>query len=183
MSLQAPVATEGPIGCAAAMEPQTSRESRDAAEVRVAAAQFADPQWARAPLGWYASLLAVTLPLFALGMVASALADRLVFAGWAIGAGTGSALLLRAAWVRGWNAPARAALVLGWAALALLAFAALVVRHGEVLDLGYRALLWPIYSPLLTKPLAADVAAAVLALAAIACLVHARSRRRAGVAS
>ena len=182
MSVQARAAIEAPIGYAAAMEPPISSESRDASE-RPIASQIADPQWTRAPRGWYTSLLAGTLPLFALGMVASALADRLVFAGWAIVAGTGAALLLRAAWVRGWSVPARAALVLGWAALALLAFAALVVRHGEVLDLGYRALLWPIYSPVLTKPLAAGVAAAMLALASVACLVLARSRRRAGAPS
>ena len=180
MSVQARVATEAPSGYAVAMEPPGSVEPRDASGL--VAPRIADPRWARAPRGWYASLLAVTLPLFAIGMVASALADRLVFAGWAIVAGTGSALLLRAAWVRGWRVPARAALVLGWAALGLLAFAALVARHGEVLDLGYRTLLWPIYSPVLTKPLAAGVAAAVLGLAAIACLVLARSRRRAGAA-
>ncbi|HEV8241236.1 MAG TPA: hypothetical protein VGS57_17865 [Thermoanaerobaculia bacterium] len=128
-------------------------------------------------------MLAATLPLFALGLLASALADRLVFAGWALVAGAGSALLLRAAWVRGWSAPARAALVLGWAALALLAFSALVTRHGEVLDLGFRALLFPIYSPLLTKPLAARVGAGALALAAVASLVFARARRRPEAAS
>jgi len=181
MSVQARVATEAPSGYGAAMEPQTSREPRVAADAAIHA-RIADPKWARAPRGWYASLLACTLPLFALGMVASALADRLVFAGWAIVAGAGSALLLRAAWMRRWSVPVRAALVLGWAALALLAFAALVVRYGEVLDLGYRALLWPIYSPVLTKPLAAPVAAALLALAAIVWLVLGRLRRRVGAA-
>ena len=145
--------------------------------------QISDSEWSTAPRGWYASLLAGTLPLFALGMVASALADRLVFAGWALVAGTGYALLLRVAWVRGWSVPARAALVLGWAALAMLSFATLVARHGEVLDLGYRALLWPIYVPVLTKPVAARVATTVLALAAVASLAFARSRRRAGAAS
>lgn len=176
--MQATVATEAAVAYAAAMEPQTMGEPHGASEAAISA-RIADPKWTAAPRGWYVSLLACTLPLFALGMVASALADRLVFAGWAIVAGTGSALLLRAAWVRGWSMPARAALVLGWAALALLAFAALVARHREVLDLGYRALLWPIYSPVPTKPLAAGVAAAVLALAAVVCVVLARSRGRA----
>ena len=111
--------------------------------------------WTPAPRGWYAAQLAGTLPLFVLGMVASALADRLAFAGWALVAGSGHALLLRAAWGRGWSAAARAALVLGWSALALLAFGTLVERHGEILDLGYRALLWPLYSPALTRPSAA----------------------------
>ena len=146
-------------------------------------ADTVDKDWSPAPRGWYASLLAGTLPLFALGMPASALADRLDFAGWAIVAGTGYALLLRAAWVRGWSAAARAALVLGWTALALLAFATLVARHQEVLDLGYRALLWPVYMPLLTRPLTARVAAGALVLSALAALVFARTTRRVGGAS
>lgn len=195
MSAQAPVAAaDASIGFAAEIEPQTSHEPRHGMDAQAAReprngleaaldARFADPQWTPAPRGWYASMLAATLPLFAIGMVASALADRLVFAGWAIAAGIVAALLLRAAWARGWSALGRAALVLGWAALALLAFAALVGRHGEVLDLGYRAVLWPIYSPVFTKALTSGLAAVVLALAAVACLVLARSRRRAGAAS
>jgi hypothetical protein len=153
----------------------TARASES--EAQISTAGIADPTWTPASRGWYASLLAGTVPLFALGMVASALADRLVFAGWATVAGTGYALLLRAAWVRGWSAAARTALVLAWAALALLTFATLVARHGEVLDLGYRAVLWPIYSPALATPLTARAAAAVLALAAIGSLVLARTRR------
>ena len=135
-------------------------------------------EWAPAPRGWYVSLLAGTLPPFLLGMAASALADRLAFAGWALVAGFGAALLLRAAWNRGWSAAGRAALVLGWAAVALLAFATLVERHREILDLGYRALLWPIYSSLLTQPSTWRVIAAVLAVAAIAALVRVAAVRR-----
>ena len=140
--------------------------------------RIADPTWAPAPRGWYVSLLAGTLPLFVLGMAASALADRLAFAGWALVAGFGYALLLRAAWNRGWTAAGRAALVLGWSALALLAFATLVERHREILDLGYRALLWPIYSSLLTRPSTWRIAAAVLAVAAIVALARAAAARR-----
>ena len=165
-----------------AAQPRISGQPRVASGSSIAP-QVADPEWTPAPRGWYVSMLAGTLPLFALGMVASALADRLIFAGWAIVAGFGHALLLRAAWVRSWSAAARAALVLAWAAVSLLAFATLVTRHGEVLDLGYRALLWPVYAPVFAKPFAARVAAAVLALAAIASLVVARARRRRGVAT
>jgi hypothetical protein len=114
-------------------------------------ASIGDVDWSPAPRGWYLAVVAGSLPLLLLGMVASALADRLAFAGWAIVAGVGHALLLRAAWSRGWSASALLALALGWAALALFAFAALVARHGEILDLGYRALLWPVYTPLLTR--------------------------------
>ncbi|HXT20765.1 MAG TPA: hypothetical protein VN923_08455 [Thermoanaerobaculia bacterium] len=139
---------------------------------------IADPAWIPAPRGWYAALLAGTLPAFTLGMVASALADRLAFAGWALVAGFGYALLLRAAWGRSWSAAARAALVLAWGALALLVFGNLVARHGETLDLGYRAVLWPVYSSLLTRPMTWQVGAAALAAVAIGALVRVQLVRR-----
>lgn len=136
-----------------------------------------EDRWTPAPRGWYLALAAGSLPAFVLGMVASALADRLVFAGWAMVAGFGHALLLRAAWQRGWSAPARAALVLAWGALSLLSFATLVVRHQEILDLGYRAVLWPIYVPALTRPATARLLAALLALAAAVAAWRARATR------
>lgn len=140
--------------------------------------RIVEAAWAPAPRGWYPSLLAGALPAFVLGMVASALADRLAFAGWALVAGFGYALLLRAAWSRGWSAAGRAALVLGWSALAVLAFATLVERHREILDLGYRALLWPIYSSLLTRPSTWRFAAALLAAGATVALARAAIARR-----
>ena len=136
--------------------------------------------WRPAPRGWYASLAAGVFPPLLLGFVASALANRLAFVGWGAVAALGHALLLRAAWQRGWRVPARAALTLAWAALTLLSFASLVARHGEILDLGYRALLWPVYQPVLTAPRAWSSAAALLAAAAAAVTLLARSRARGG---
>jgi hypothetical protein len=135
--------------------------------------------WTPAPRGWYLALAAGSLPAFVLGMVASALADRLAFAGWALVAGFGHALLLRAAWQRGWSVAGRAALVLAWGSLCLLAFATLVIRHGEILDLGYRAVLWPIYAPLLTRPSSWRLLASLLALAAALAWWRAAAGRRA----
>jgi hypothetical protein len=140
---------------------------------------FADPIWKAAPRGWYLAVAAGTLPAFVLGMVASALADRLAFAGWGLVAGFGHALLLRAAWQRGWGVAARAALALVWGALALVSLASLVGRHGEILDLGYRAVLWPVYVPALTRPRTALLAAAALAAGAAVATWRARSRRSA----
>jgi hypothetical protein len=118
-------------------------------------------------------------PPLLLGFAASALANRLAFAGWGMVAALGHALLLRAAWGRGWSAAARGAVVLAWAALTLVSFASLVARHGESLDLGYRALLWPVYTPLLTAPPTWTTAAAVLgALAAASALLARRRARR-----
>lgn len=146
------------------------------------AVAVADPEpatsWSPAPRGWYASLAAGVFPPLLLGFVASALANRLAFAGWGAVAALGHALLLRAAWRRGWSVPARAALTLAWAALTLLSFASLVARHGEILDLGYRALLWPVYQPLLTTPRAWSSGAALFAAAAAGATLLARSRAR-----
>jgi len=138
---------------------------------------IAAASWTPAPRGWYVALAAGSLPAFVLGMVASALADRLVFAGWGMVAGFGHALLLRAAWQRGWSVAGRAALVLAWGALSLLSFATLVVRHGEILDLGYRAVLWPIYVPALTRPATARLLAAMLGAAAAVAAWRARAGR------
>jgi len=132
--------------------------------------------WTPAPRGWYPALAAGVFPPLLLGFVASALANRLAFVGWGAVAALGHALLLRAAWQRGWRAPARAALTLAWAALTLVSFASLVARHGEILDLGYRALLWPVYQPLLTAPRSWSSAAALLAAVSAACALLARRR-------
>lgn len=138
---------------------------------------IADHRWQGAPRGWYVAVAGGALPLLVLGMVASALADRLAFAGWGLVAGVGHALILRGAWQRGWMAPARAALTLAWAALALVVFGALVAEHQEILDLGYRALLWPLYAPALARPRTAELAAAALAIAAVAAAALARRAR------
>jgi hypothetical protein len=137
---------------------------------------IATAAWDPAPRGWYAAVTAGSLPLLALGMGASALADRLDFAGWAIVAGAGHALLLRATWQRGWSTLARAAVALGWASLALLSFATLVARHAEILDLGYRAVLWPVYAPALTRAPTWTVLATMLGLGAVVAAVVARRR-------
>jgi hypothetical protein len=119
------------------------------------------------------------VPALLLGFVASALANRLAFVGWGVVAALGHALLLRTAWERGWTALGRAALALGWAALSLLSFSSLAERHGEILDLGYRALLWPVHHPAVSAASSWRAAAVVAGLAAAACALLAW-RRRAG---
>ena len=134
---------------------------------------------ATAPRGWRAALAAGVYPPLLLGFLASALANRLAFAGWGLVAAVGHAALLRAAWSRGWSVAARAALTLAWAAVATFSFAGLVERHGEILDLGYRALMWPVYLEALTRPATwHGVAAAGAVLAALAGVVVVRRRGR-----
>ncbi|HVS02055.1 MAG TPA: hypothetical protein VMT16_04730 [Thermoanaerobaculia bacterium] len=117
-----------------------------------------------APRGWRAALAAGVFPPMLLGFTASALANRLVFAGWALAAAIGYTLLLRGIWAREGRPRRRAGWAALWLGLAFAAFAGLVLRHHEILDLGYRALLWPVYAAALTRPLTWWVVAAVLAV-------------------
>lgn len=120
-------------------------------------------------LAWYGGLLAGLLPILLLGFLYSALADRIVFAGWALLFATLWVLLLRYGMGAEWTAPRL------WGAMALLlaaafaAFAALEKEHGEILDLGFRAVLPGIYHPNATAPRTAwGLAAAFAVLGAVA---------------
>ena len=95
--------------------------------------------WRGAPRGWYAALLGGALPVLVGGFLASAVADRLAFAGWALASALGYALVLRWAWglPAAW---ARVGAPLASLALAVGAFSALAVRYGEDLELGFAAL-------------------------------------------
>lgn len=120
-------------------------------------------------LAWYSGLLAGLLPILLLGFLYSALADRIAFAGWALLFAALWVLLLRYGMGAGWPAPRL------WGAMALLlaaafaAFAALEKEHGEILDLGFRAVLPGIYHPNATAPRTAwGIAAAFAVLGAVA---------------
>ena len=141
------------------------------------AAAVARPE---APRGWYLALAAGVFPPLLLGFVASALANRLAFAGWGIVGAVGHTALLRAAWQRGWAAAGRGALTAAWAALATVSFAGLVARHQEILDLGYRAVWWPVYAEPLTRPATWYAVAAALAAGATAAAALGWRRRRQG---
>jgi hypothetical protein len=131
-----------------------------------------------APHGWRLAIAAGVFPYLLLGFAASALANRLAFAGWGLAAAVGHLLLLRVAWSRGWSVVARLALLLAWGAGATFAFAALVERHGEILDLGYRALLWSVYTPVLTGPASWRGLGGGLAIAAAVATLLARLAKR-----
>ncbi|HKV12512.1 MAG TPA: hypothetical protein VJ725_30485 [Thermoanaerobaculia bacterium] len=115
-------------------------------------------------LAWYGGLLAGLLPILLLGFLYSAFADRIAFAGWALLFAALWVVLLRYGMGAGWPAPRL------WGAMALLlaaafaAFAALEKEHGEILDLGFRAVLPGIYHPNATAPRTAWGIAAVFAV-------------------
>jgi hypothetical protein len=126
---------------------------------------------------WYAGVFGGLLPILLLGFLASAIADRTVFALWALVVGTCWTLVLRRGLAAGWGRfrlPAALALLLaaGLAELALLEW-----QHHEILDLGFRAVFPALYHPALTAPWTMAVLAAVCSLAGIALLLAARAPR------
>ena len=118
------------------------------------------------------------LPALLLGFAASALANKVVFALWAVLVATGWALVLRwglnARW-GGWIVAGRLLLLL---AAAAGLWARLVTTHGEELDLAFAALAPTLYHPLLARPQSGYAAAMALAVCgALAILVgHGVSR-------
>jgi hypothetical protein len=126
--------------------------------------------------GWYAGLLGGLLPILLLGFLYSALADRLVFAGWALALAALWILLLRHAFAAGWSPARRTGAMALLGALGLGGFAALEAEHHEILDLGFRAVLPTIYHPAATRPETAGAAAAALALLGAAALLLSRRR-------
>jgi hypothetical protein len=125
---------------------------------------------------WYTGLLGGLLPILLLGFLYSALADRLVFAGWALALAAVWILLLRHAFAAGWSPARRTGAMALLGALGLGGFAALEAEHHEILDLGFRAVLPTVYHPAVTRPETAGAVAAALALLGAAALLLSRRR-------
>ncbi len=129
---------------------------------------------------WYAALVAGALPALLIGFLASALANKIAFAGWGLGLAVVHALVLR------WGLQSRwSGWVLGGRLLLLFAAGAaiwlrLAMRHGEELDLGFRAVAPALYDPALAEPRSAVVATVALGIAgALAILIgHGAERLR-----
>ncbi|HEX4966804.1 MAG TPA: hypothetical protein VF173_38700 [Thermoanaerobaculia bacterium] len=126
---------------------------------------------------WYGPLIGGLLPILLLGFVYSALADRTVFALWALVAGALWVVLLRQGLAWGWPGLRRAGSLLLLLAAAFGVFAALESAHGEILDLGFRAVFPAVYHPLATRAGTAGVLAAILGIAGAAVLVPALLRK------
>jgi hypothetical protein len=133
-------------------------------------------------LCWYLPLVAGLTPVLLLGLATSVLADRLVFAAWAVAVAAAHAALLRLTYDAGWEAHLVGGADLLTLGLGFVAFAALVERHQEVLDLGFRAFLPLLYHPNLTRPAAPLLLALLLAAAGAGELARGGRRHR-GAAS
>jgi len=131
-------------------------------------------------LAWYGGVLGGLLPILLLGFIYSALADRTVFALWALVVGVCWVMVLRQGIAAGWGRfrlPAALALLL---AAGLGVFAFLESRHHEILDLGFRAVFPALYRPAATEPRTVAVLAGIFALMGLAFLPLARGGRGEG---
>jgi hypothetical protein len=130
-------------------------------------------------LAWYGGLLSGLLPILLLGFLYSAIADRIAFAGWALAVAALWVLVLRHGLGAGWGGARLAGTLLLLVALGMAAFARLETKHGEILDLGFRAVLPGLYHPSATQPGTAWGLAAGLGILGLASLAlwGARSRK------
>jgi hypothetical protein len=120
---------------------------------------------------WYGGIFGGLLPILLLGFLYSAIADRTVFALWALVAGAFWVAALRQGLAAGWGRfrlLATLALVL---AAGLAVFAGLEWEHHEILDLGFRAVFPTFYHPLATEPRTFGTLAGSCALAGAVLLV------------
>ena len=131
---------------------------------------------------WYGGLLGGLLPILLLGFLYSALADRTVFALWALVAGALWVVVLRQGLAAGWPASRRAGSLLLLLAVAFAVFAGLESAHGEILDLGFRAVFPAVYHPLATRAGTAGVLAGMLGIAGAGVLVPALLRKQKEIA-
>lgn len=122
---------------------------------------------------WRGALVATLAPLLLVGFGASALANRLAFAGWGLAVAVAFPALLRRSFedrrASGRRVAGAALVATG---IALVPFGLLVARYREILDLGWRAVLPGLHAPAVTAPAAWYALAAVLALAGAALRVR-----------
>jgi hypothetical protein len=125
-------------------------------------------------LAWYGGLLGGLLPILLLGFLYSALADRTVFALWALVLGAFWVVALREGLGAGWTRLRLLGALALLLAAGLAVFAWLELRHHEILDLGFRAVFPAVYHPRATAPGTVGVLAGVLGVIGGVCLVLAK---------
>lgn len=133
------------------------------------------------PLLWPLGLFAGLLPLVMTAFLVSVIANRLIYLGWGLAAGTAYYLVLRQSFVHVWH-PARTVggVALVYAA-AVAGFGWVGQRHFRAFDEGFRAFLWERYHPAITAPGSAYRLAVGLAVLGVVASLWGwwRERRRA----
>lgn len=125
-------------------------------------------------LVWYAAVLAGTLPVLVIGIVASFFSNKVLFALWGLFAASLYTLFLRWGMSAHWNpwfTSGRSLLIL---AFSLTLLGRLVTRYGDELDVGARAALGDLYRPVLTQVQSAYTVAIVVAVAGTLCVLIGR---------
>ncbi|HEY3568773.1 MAG TPA: hypothetical protein VGP73_12630 [Thermoanaerobaculia bacterium] len=113
---------------------------------------------------WYGGIFGGLLPILLLGFLYSAIADRTVFALWALVAGAFWVVALRQGLAADWGRFRLLAALFLVLAVGLAVFAGLEWEHQEILDLGFRAVFPGFYHPLATAPRTAAALAGIFAL-------------------
>jgi hypothetical protein len=113
---------------------------------------------------WPVALLAGVLPPLLLGFLASGFADRPIFAAWGLVLALLHALLLRRGLASRWNGWVTAGRCLLLFALGAAAWARLLVRFGEELDLGLRGVVPAVDLSVMARPRPALVSVTALAV-------------------
>lgn len=127
---------------------------------------------------WYGGLLGGLLPVLLLGFLYSALADRTVFALWALVVATAWVVVLRQGLERSLPRGRRLAALAFVLAASFAWFAWLETAHQEILDLGFRAVLYGVYHPYATAPKTAWILSGLFLVAAIVSATFPLSRSR-----
>ena len=120
-----------------------------------------------AALAWYGGIFVGLLPVLLLGFIYSVLADRTVFALWALALGAFWVVVLRQGLAAGWRRPRLLGVLALLLAAGLAVFALLEARHHEILDLGFRAVFPAAYHPAATQPRTVAALAGALGLAGL----------------
>lgn len=106
-------------------------------------------------------------PILLLGFLTSGIANRTIFAGWALLVGAVYFGLVTLGFRRGWGGWLLGGRILLVLAAGVALFARLMAREWGELDLGLRAFASAIYRPALSDPKSAVYAAIVLAVCGV----------------
>ncbi len=127
---------------------------------------------------WYSGIFGGLLPILLLGFLYSAIADRTIFALWALAVGVLWIWTLRDGIVRGRPLAQRISHLAITLSLGLNWFGSLEEHNHEILDLGFRAMFPSVYRPAATNPnVAYSLGIALIVVSLVFLIVWRRGRK------